>query len=98
MAKIDLPEMPVKTVEKEYVDIPQRDIFDMPFPNISIGEHKYEAGQKHYVDAQVAFTLKDRIRAVERANIRLMQPRKDANAEATVARENNRGGAITTNF
>ena len=101
MAKIDLAEVKAPTSSEdvyEYVTIPERDLFDMPHPNIQINETRYGPG-KHYVAKQVADVLKDRLQQYEMSNVRLMRPVRDHKAEQLMQRGYSPNSAAqTTNF
>jgi len=101
MAKIDLAEIKAPNSSEEvyeYVTIPDRDLFDMPHPNIQINETKYGPG-RHYVTKQVAACLHDRLREYEMSNVRLMRPVKDHKAEQLMQRGYSpNSGQMTTSF
>lgn len=103
MAKVDLGEVNVQTSpnsEMEYVTIPERDLFDMPHPNIQLNNNKYGPGT-HHLTKLIALYVKDRLKAYERGNVRLMRNIKDSEAETLMQRGFNASGSVgaaTTNF
>lgn len=80
MPKIDAPTVPHKDTAT-LVTIPALDIFDQKFPTIRISRHEFHAGETYSLEEPLASTVKERIRAWERSNIRLLQPKKDVDSE-----------------
>jgi hypothetical protein len=77
----------------QYVTIPERDIYDHPFGNISVNEHVFKAGAKHYVPAEVADEVNRIMKAHEEYLLQLLQPRKRRAVLAQI-NKNSGGGAI----
>lgn len=95
MPKIDMPELEVKKSSKTFVTVPEHDIFDKPFATLRLGPHVFEAGVTYELEEPLATTLKERIRVWEKANIRLLQPKKDDVSEAQVDFSKGHTGART---
>jgi len=92
-AKVDLPVAPPKATHR-YVTIPDTDLFDMPHTPIVINGTPYGPGT-HYLESELAGTVEERLRVHTRANVRILQPKRDFDAENIV----NRGrGSATTSF
>lgn len=90
MPKIDLP-VTEKKPETEFVTVPEIDLFDQPFPTIRLSRHEFHAGKTYELDPATAGSLKDRIKAWEKANVRILQPRKDLESERVMHRINTIG-------
>jgi len=96
MAKIDAPvvELPKG---KQFVTIPDKDLFDQRFPTIRINRYEFEAGQTYELDEPIASTVKERISACERANLRILQPKKDIESQNIMTRNgSSRGGQFAS--
>lgn len=94
--KVDTPNITptASTSGKRYVTIPEFDLFDMQHPDICINHMHFGPGT-HFLDKEVADTVEDRLKAYARGNVRILQPRRDTEAENLL----NRGrGNRTTNF
>lgn len=92
--KVDNPVLEAKPVGKRYVTIPEFDLFDMQHPAIRINHMEFGPGQ-HFLDKEIADTVEERLKAYSRGNVRILQPRRDTDAENLL----NRGrGSATTNF
>lgn len=102
MPKIDTPE--VKAVEatkstRQYITIPERDVLDFPFPAIRVNNAAFYPGKTYEIEEPLATTVKERIKTWMRQTLRLMQPKKDSEAENIMIKEGTaRGGEYTTNF
>lgn len=101
MAKVDNPTIPSSGISapKRYVTIPDIDMFDYPHPAIRINGTNYGPGI-HYLDAELAGTVQERLDAYTRGNIRLLQPTRDQKAERQVNVQGTGAGAgiATTSF
>lgn len=60
----------------QYVTIPELDVYGHPYGNVSINEHVFEAGQKHYVPAEVADEINRILKSHDEYLLHLLQPRK----------------------
>lgn len=78
MPKIDMGVTSSKPEErgKRWVEVPDRDIHEYPFPTIRINLLEFPPG-KHYVDADIADTIEQRIAIKHKADIRIMQRNPD---------------------
>jgi hypothetical protein len=89
MAKIDLgitsPEPAAKDSGKRYVKVPEKDLFEFPFPTIRINLLEFPPG-KHYVDNGLADYIEDRIDAKQKADVRTMQRNPDITAQNAMNR------------
>lgn len=95
--KVDVPTVPVGQTHR-YVTIPDADLFDMPHPAIRINNMSFGPGT-HYLESALADTVEERLKAYTRSNVRILQPKRDTEAERIV--DYNRGsgnGARGTNF
>lgn len=100
MPKFDIPVVePNEKAAKRYVTIPDTDLFDMPHQPVIINGIPYGPGT-HLLEAELAGTVEERLKAYTQSNVRILQPRRDFSAEQTVDR--NRGsanaGSRTVNF
>lgn len=91
-AKVDLPEAPAKATHR-YVTIPDTDLFDFPHPAIRINGEAYGPGT-HYLPSELAGTVEERLKAYTKGNVRILQPKRDAEAERVVDR--GRGNATAS--
>lgn len=88
MPKIDAP---VATSNKEtergmrWVVVPERDLFDFTFPTIRINLLEFGPG-RHYVEADTADQIENRIRAKQDADIRVMRPSQDVTSQNAMNR------------
>lgn len=94
VAKVDNPSVEAPKPAKRYVTIPERDLFDQPHPAIRINHFTFASGT-HYLDAELANTVEERLLAYTRANIRILQPTRDISSEKLLERGQ---GIATTNF
>jgi hypothetical protein len=89
MPKIDTPTVtsgPVeKTETKRWVEIPERDLFDFPYPHVRINLLDFGPG-RHYVDAELADSIEERVRVKNQADLRIMRPTKDVTSENAMNR------------
>lgn len=84
---------------KRWVEIPERDLFDFPFPAIRVNLDAYEPGQKYFVDAEVADTIEERLLTKYNADLQIMQPRQQKAVVDTMNRWGigRSSGAFTNN-
>jgi hypothetical protein len=92
-AKVDLPVAPPKATHR-YVTVPDTDLFDMPHPAITVNGTPYGPGT-HYLESELAGTVEDRLKVHTRQNVRILQPKRDVEAERIVDRGR---GSSTTAF
>jgi len=101
MPKIDSPEAQAVAarVTKQYVEIPERDSLDFPFPTVRINHMEFLPGQTYELEEPLASTIKERVRVWLRQTLRLMQPAKDVESENIMLRNGtSKAGHYTTNF
>lgn len=70
-------------VKKELVmiEIPERDMFDYPHPPVQINSnYNFEPGQTYWVEKDIATEVNRILKAKERQDIRVLQPRIDQRA------------------
>jgi hypothetical protein len=63
----------------EYVTIPERDLFDYPMHSFWMNSTEYKPGT-HFVPADIAVSLRERLTLFQRGQIRIMQPNIDRKA------------------
>lgn len=94
MPKIDLPETSAPKAAGRYVTIPDTDLFDQPHRPVTINGTPYGPGT-HFLETELAGTVEERLKTATRADVRILQPRRDSDAENLL----NRGrGSATTGF
>lgn len=76
----------------EFVTIPELDIFDREFPTIRLGRLEFKAGKTYEVAEPVTSSLKERIKAWQDADRRILQPRKDKAAMRVQAQRSTNAG------
>lgn len=92
--KVDTPIVDQKPSVKRYVTVPEFDLFDMQHPPIKVNHLEFGPGT-HYLEEQLANTVEERLKVYARSNVRILQPRRDTDAENLL----NRGrGSATVNF
>jgi hypothetical protein len=100
MPKIDLGATSSAVAEprgKRWVEVPEKDIFEYPHPIVRINMLEFGPG-KHFVDALLADTIEDRVRAKYQADLRVMQRNPDLNAQGIMTRFGaGRGGHFVAN-
>lgn len=97
MPKIDVADTTAKPEPrgKRWVEVPEKDLFDIIFPTIRINLMAFGPG-KHYVDADLADEIEDRIRAKQDADIKTMRPSQDRSVQEAMNRFGSaRGGHFT---
>lgn len=92
-SKVDNPEVPDLKPTHRYVTIPDTDLFDQPHPPIRINSFSFGPGT-HWLSNEIAGTVEERLKAYTRANVRVLQPKRDQESERLV--EQGRGSATTT--
>lgn len=65
---------------QEYIAIPTEDPLGFPFPTIRINLQEFAPGQTYLLEKELAFSVKDRIRAYTRGITRQMQANRDMRA------------------
>ncbi len=65
---------------QEYVTIPAEDSLGFPFPTVRINLQEFEPGKQYLLEAELAFSVKDRIAAYNRGALRQMQSNRDLRA------------------
>lgn len=88
MPKIDAPAVtssPQPERGKRWVEVPERDLFDYPFSTIRINLLAFGPG-KHYVDADLADSIEERVFAKQQADIRIMRPSQDITSQNAMTR------------
>lgn len=88
MPKIDAPVATSHKTEergKRWVEVPEKDLYEFIFPTIRINLMEFPPG-RHYVDAEIADTIEDRVRAKQKADVRTMQRNPDLITQATMNR------------
>lgn len=100
MPRIDAPTTSgIEAPTKRYVEVPDIDIFDYTFPTIRINLLEFPPG-RHYVDASIADTIEDRVRARKAADLRLLTDKPDLNSERAMNKfgTGGRSGQATREF
>lgn len=69
----------------EFVSIPDEDALGYAHPPIGLNAHSFEAGKTYKVPPQVAAFVRERLKAYQRATVRVMSPKRDFAAEQAVA-------------
>jgi hypothetical protein len=81
MPKVDTPEIPQAPKEEfEYVTVPDTDLFDQPHPGVRINGVHFGPGTHKISDPILAATGKERLQAHSRSDVRILQPKRDAEA------------------
>lgn len=91
MPKIDAPEIKsaAPVVDKVWVEVPEKDLFDLNHADILINGHKYAPG-KHFVSVELAGEITMLVNRWRKQQIRLLQPTRDSKALGVV---DHRGGS-----
>jgi hypothetical protein len=79
MPKLDVPAVTSSKPEergKRWVEVPAEDIFELPFPSIRVNLLEFGPG-KHYVDADLADWIEDRVAVRQRADIAILRKNPD---------------------
>jgi hypothetical protein len=61
---------------KRWVTVPAKDLFDFPHPTVRVNLMEFPPG-KHFVDAELADFIEDRLQLKLEADIRVMRPTQD---------------------
>jgi len=69
----------------EYVTIPEENALGERHDSMSINNHVFAPGQTYKVPPKIAETLRDRLKVYARACVRILQPKRDVDAERRVA-------------
>ena len=99
MPKIDTGTTSPKPEErgKRWVEVPEKDIFEFPFPTIRINALEFGPG-KHYVDAATADWIEERIRIRQKADIAILQKNPDRVSQDIMSRNgSSRSGGFVQN-
>lgn len=101
MPKIDVPAVTNSTQDergKRWISVPDKDLFEFPFPTVRVNLMAFEAGQKYFVDAELADFLEDRIKIKEAADRRILMRNPDLKAQDAMNRfGSGRGGHFVAN-
>lgn len=92
MPLIDTPVVEKKKPSKEYVTMPEMDVLDRKFPTIRVNHHEFHAGKTYELEAELASTVKERIRAWQKAELRLVQPKNDDKSIDVMTKNGHGGG------
>jgi hypothetical protein len=78
LAKIDLGTTTPKPEGrgKRWIEVPARDLHDFPYPTIRVNLLEFPSG-RHFVDAELADFIEDRIALKFQADVRVMRPNQD---------------------
>lgn len=82
MAKIDVAATTSSTVEprgKRWVEVPQVDLFEYPYPTIRVNLLAFGSG-RHFIDSDLADTVEERIKTKNSQDVALMQRNPDMKA------------------
>ena len=88
MAKIDVPSVTSGKEEKRgkrWVVVPEKDLFDFSYPTIRINLLEFPSG-KHFVDAELADFIEERIQKKYESDIRVMRPTQDFTSQHAMNR------------
>jgi len=87
MAKIDLgtTSAPKEERGKRWVEVPEKDLFDFPHPHIRVNLLDFGPG-RHYLDADLADTVEERLLAKYNADLRIMRPQQDITSQNAMNR------------
>jgi hypothetical protein len=88
LAKIDVAAVTSGKEEgrgKRWVEVPQKDLFDFPHPTIRVNLLEFPPG-RHFVDAELADFIEDRIKLKYQADIRIMRPSQDVTSQDAMNR------------
>lgn len=83
--KIDLPVATSDKPTSRWVEVPDKDLFEFPFPTIRINLDAYPPG-KHFVTNEVADWIENRIHAKQRADVAVMRRNPDTVAQGAMNR------------
>lgn len=82
---------------KRWVEVPEKDIFDFPFPTIRINLLAFGPG-KHFVEADTADFIEERVKIREHADKRILMRNPDVQAQNAMNRfGSGRGGHFVGN-
>lgn len=70
---------------KRWVEVPEKDLFDFPHPVIRINLLEFGPG-KHFVEANVADWIEERLRRKYQSDIRVMRPQQDYTSQNAMTR------------
>lgn len=80
----------------EYVAIPQENALGEQHATMGINDKVFEAGKTYHVPPKTAHTLRERLKVYNRSCVRVLQPRRDYDAERAVSIGSaNPGGTYT---
>lgn len=95
--KVDNPEVPSTKATHRYVTVPDTDLFDQSHPPIRINSMSFGPGT-HWIENELANTVEERLKAYQRSNVRILQPKRDTESERLVEVNRGTSGSATTNF
>lgn len=75
----------VDTSNYEWVDVPVEDLFGKPFGFVSINFEEFHTG-RHFVNPEKATEIRRLVTNRQRSDMRVLQPNRDKEYEATMAR------------
>lgn len=87
MSKIDVAvtSSPKEERGKRWVEVPEKDLFDFPFPHIRINLLDFGPG-RHYLDADLADSVEERLRQKQYDDLRVMRPSQDVRSQQAMNR------------
>ncbi len=77
----------------EYITIPEENALGEKHDAMSINSHEFFPGKTYKVPPKIAETLRDRLKVYARACVRVLQPKRDVDAERHVAMGSMRSAA-----
>lgn len=92
MPQIDVPVVEKKKPGKEYVTMPESDVLDRKFPIIRVNHRDFKPGETYELEAELASTVKERIKAWQKSQLRLVQPKSDDKSIETMTKNGQGGG------
>src|SRR5690349_10198079 len=69
----------------EFITIPEENALGERHDSMSLNSHVFEPGKTYRVPPKVAETMRDRLKVYARACVRVLQPKRDVDAERRVA-------------
>lgn len=81
MPKIDLGTTSPEKPGKRIVRVPEKDLFDQPFPTVRINLQAFEAGNDYWLEDAIADAVEERIRTRQGEDIRVMRPQQDVTSQ-----------------
>jgi hypothetical protein len=75
---------------KRWVEVPEQDIFELTFPTIRVNLLEFGPG-KHYLDADLADWVEERVRVRQKADIALLRKNPDRITQDVMSRNGSSG-------